>query len=126
MRKRPLKMNDSMGTSSAGADLVFVVTTLNDVAAAERLVHSLVDEGLIACGNLIPGVTSIYRWKGSVERAAEVLVLLKTPVSLVEPLFARIAELHPYELPELVALSVETVSHAYSAWVRQETNEVSA
>jgi len=124
--KRLPKMTDPTGATPAGADLVFVVTTLADAAAAERLVHSLVDEGLIACGNLIPGITSIYRWKGSVERAAEVLVVLKTPASLVGPLFERIAELHPYELPELVAFSVDTVSHAYSAWVRQETNEVSA
>jgi periplasmic divalent cation tolerance protein len=112
--------------AAPGAEIVFVVTTVDGMGAAERLVHSLLDEGLIACGNLLPGVTSIYRWEGAVERAPEVVVLLKTRATLVEPLFARAAELHPYELPELVALPVQTVSHAYSAWVRQETNEVSA
>jgi periplasmic divalent cation tolerance protein len=120
-------MNDAAPVAEDdGADIVFVVTTIDDAAAAERLVHGLLDEGLIACGNVIPGVTSIYRWKGEVERAGEVLIVLKTRVTLVEALFSRAAELHPYELPELVALPVHTVSHAYSAWVRQETNEVSA
>lgn len=119
-------MSEAESSPPADPDLVFVFTTLESTAAAERLVHKLLDEGLIACGNLLPGVTSIYRWKGERERAGEVLVLLKTRATLVEPLFARAAELHPYELPELVALRVDTVSHAYAAWVRQETNEVSA
>jgi periplasmic divalent cation tolerance protein len=119
-------MNEANGAGLAGADLIFVVTTLADAAAAERLVHTLLEDGLIACGNLLPAMTSIYRWKGSIERAGEVLVILKTRSSLADPLFARIAELHPYEVPELVALPVAKVSHAYSAWVRQETNEVSS
>jgi periplasmic divalent cation tolerance protein len=119
-------MSDSVGAELAGADLIFVVTTFEDAAAAERLVHTLLDDRLIACGNVLPAMTSIYRWKGSKERAEEVQVILKTRSSLVDPLFARIAELHPYEVPELVALPVAKVSHAYSAWVRQETNEVSS
>jgi periplasmic divalent cation tolerance protein len=119
--------SEASGFSAAGAgELVFVVTTIDDVEAAERLVQRLLDEHLIACGNLVPGITSIYRWEGAPERTEEVLVLLKTRATLVEPLMARTSELHPYELPELVALPVQTVSHAYSAWVRQETNEVSA
>jgi periplasmic divalent cation tolerance protein len=119
-------MNDSSGAAFAEAELIFVVTTLADVAAAERLVHTLLEDGLIACGNILPAMVSIYRWKGSIERADEVLVILKTRSSLADPLFARIAEHHPYEVPELVALPVAKVSHAYSAWVRQETNEVSS
>ncbi len=119
----------SEAAAVAGGDaagIVFVVTTIDDTAAAERLVHGLLDAGLIACGNVLPDITSIYRWKGEVERAGEVLIVLKTRETLVEALFARATELHPYELPELVALPIHTVSHAYSAWVRQETNEVSA
>ncbi|MBA2669372.1 MAG: divalent-cation tolerance protein CutA [Gemmatimonadetes bacterium] len=119
-------MNEPNGAGFAEAGLIFVITTLADAAAGERLVHTLLDDGLIACGNLLPGMTSIYRWKGSIERADEVMVILKTRSSLADPLFSRIAELHPYEVPELVALPVAKVSHAYSAWVRQETNEVSS
>lgn len=122
-------MSDPEGAAAAShgpGELVVVMTTLSDAEAAERLVHTLVQERLIACANLVPGVTSLYRWEGAVERAAEVLVLMKTPASRVESLFARVGELHPYELPELVALSVDAVSHAYCGWVRQETNEVSA
>jgi periplasmic divalent cation tolerance protein len=119
-------MIEGAGVPAADPDLVVVVTTLDGRAVAERLVHQLIEEQLIACGNLIPGMTSLYRWKGAVERATEVLVLLKTPRAKLEQLFRRVAELHPYELPELVVLSVEAVSHAYAGWVRQETNEVSA
>jgi periplasmic divalent cation tolerance protein len=119
-------MNEPNGAGFAEAGLIFVITTLADAAAGERLVHTLLDDGLIACGNLLPGMTSIYRWKGSIERADEVMVILKTRSSLADPLFSRIAELHPYEVPELVALPVAKGSHAYSAWVRQETNEVSS
>jgi periplasmic divalent cation tolerance protein len=107
-------------------ELVVVLTTLADGESAERLVHRLLDERLIACGNLVPGITSLYRWQGGVERASEVLVLLKTRRELVAPLFSRAAELHPYEVPELVALPVNAVSPAYEGWVKQETNEVSA
>lgn len=111
---------------AAAEGLVLVLTTVPDVETGERLVRALIDERLAACGNLLPGVTSIYRWEGSVERAAELLVLLKTPGSRVRALFQRVAELHPYELPELVALPTHAVSEAYSRWVRDETIEVIA
>lgn len=108
------------------AELVICITTAPDAQVADRLVSQLVDERLIACGNLVPGLTSIYRWQGAVERAGEVMVLMKTPSSLVERLFSRIGELHPYEVPELVALPAAAVSSAYCRWVQQETLEVSA
>lgn len=110
----------------AGGDLALILSTLPDAGAAERLVERLVQERLIACGNLLPGVVSIFRWNEKVTREEEVLVLLKTPRSRVEEAFRRIAELHPYEVPELVSLSADTVSHAYCRWVRQETIEVTA
>jgi len=111
---------------AAGDDLALILTTLPDAAAAERLVRALVEERLAACGNLLPGVVSIFRWNAEVQREEEVLVLLKTPPALVERTFRRIAELHPYEVPELVSLSVDSVSNAYCRWVRHETIEVSA
>jgi periplasmic divalent cation tolerance protein len=114
------------GEREGASELALVLSTLPDRAAAERLVAQLVEERLIACGNLLPGVVSIFRWSDAVQREEEVLVLMKTPPSLVERLFQRIAELHPYEVPELVSLSVDAVSNAYCRWVRQETIEVSA
>jgi periplasmic divalent cation tolerance protein len=106
--------------------VVVVLTTVPDRESGERLAGTLVDERRVACGNLVDGVTSIYRWEGAVERGSELLLLLKTRRELVPALFERVAQLHPYEVPELVALPVDAVSNAYSRWVRDETTEVIA
>ena len=97
-----------------------VLTTLPDPESAERLVHTLVEERLVACGNLVPGLTSIYRWEGEIARETETLALLKTSRGRLRPLFDRAAELHPYDVPELVALSADEVSRAYGQWILQE------
>ena len=111
---------------ASDADLAIVLTTAPDPDAAERIVHSLVEDRLVACGSLVPGVLSIYRWKGEVSREAELLVVLKTCGPLVERVFERITQLHPYEVPELVAIPVEAASNAYGRWLRRETIEVIA
>lgn len=82
--------------------------------------HTLVEERLVACGNIVPGLTSIYRWRGDIANEAETLALLKTSRERLESLFERAAELHPYEVPELVALPAEKVSQAYCDWILQE------
>ena len=107
-------------------DVVLVVTTLGDRDSAEELVRRLVDERLIACGNIVPGLVSIYRWEGGVTTGAEVLVLMKTVDGRLTELMARAAEIHPYEVPELVALRADEVSRAYGEWVMRETSRVSA
>ena len=107
-------------------ELVVVLTTVPDRACGERLAGTLVDERTAACGNLLDGVTSIYRWEGEIEKGAELLLLLKTRRALLPELFERVAQLHPYEVPELVALPVDAVSNAYSRWVREETTKVIA
>jgi periplasmic divalent cation tolerance protein len=104
-------------------DLVLLLSTLPTPEAAEEMVARLVDERLIACGNLVPGLRSIYRWQGEVARETEVLAILKTSRSRVGELLRRAAELHPYEVPELVAIAPETVAGAYARWVREETSE---
>jgi periplasmic divalent cation tolerance protein len=71
-------------------------------------------------------VTSIYRWQGGIERASELLLLLKTRRALVPALLERAAELHPYEVPELVVLPVDAVANAYARWVTEGTTEVTA
>jgi periplasmic divalent cation tolerance protein len=102
-----------------------ILTTLPDAAAGDSLVRRLVDERLIACGNLLPGLVSVYRWNDEIARESEVLVVMKTATSVVDRLFDRIADLHPYEVPELVELPVEAVAGAYSRWVI-ENSKVSA
>lgn len=108
------------------AEFVLVMTTVPDRDTGERLVRQVVEDRFAACGNLVGGVTSVYRWKGELETADEVLVLLKTRKALVSEVFERVAELHPYEVPELVALPIDAISNTYSRWVREETTGVIA
>lgn len=106
----------------AGDGVRVVLMTAPDADTAARISRALVDERLIACANLLPGVTSIYRWEGMVEEAGEVLVVMKTRAALLPRLFERAAELHPYEVPELLALPVLDGLPAYCRWVVQETD----
>ncbi|MQA91568.1 MAG: divalent cation tolerance protein CutA [Gemmatimonas sp.] len=90
-------------------------------AVGETIVRTLVEEHLIACGNLLPGAVSLYRWEGEVVREEEVLVLIKADSAAVDRVFERLAELHPYSVPELIELSTESVSRAYGRWVVEST-----
>lgn len=93
--------------------------TTADRLAAERLIEALVRERVIACGNIVAGVTSIYRWQGEVEREDEALVVCKTTAQLVPRLLERVPELHPYEVPEVLVLPVPAGHGPYLDWVRQ-------
>jgi periplasmic divalent cation tolerance protein len=94
-----------------------VLSTCPDAGTAEAVARALVDERLAACVNLVPGVRSIYRWQDAVEQADEVLLVIKTTEAKVDALTARIAQLHPYEVPEVIAFAAEGVSDAYLAWL---------
>lgn len=96
-----------------------LVTTFSDEAAAATVVRSLLDEHLIACGTLIPGARSMYRWKGAVEESTEVAVLLKTSSDAASRCMVRLAELHPYEVPEIIELEPTSVSVPYARWIRE-------
>lgn len=92
--------------------------TCPDAASAQHLAQAVVGEQLAACVNRIPGVQSTYRWKGEVTTDAEELLLIKTTASRFEALKERVLALHPYELPELIAVPVERGHADYLAWVR--------
>jgi periplasmic divalent cation tolerance protein len=98
-------------------DVRLVFMTAPDEALAAQIAECLVDEELVACGNIIPGVRSIYRWEGKVCDDPEVLVLFKTLAAKVPLVSERIQALHPYDNPEVVAVSVEGGSQAYLDWV---------
>lgn len=102
-------------------DARVVLSTAPDDATAERLARGLVDAGLVACVNLVPGLRSIYRWQGEVQDDAEVLLIAKTVAERVPQLEAWLAEHHPYDCPECVALEVASVEAAYLAWLRRHT-----
>ena len=98
--------------------------TRHDAAPpGERIARALLKDDLIACANLVPGVTSLYRWKGKVQRDAEVMMLLKTRASLLEPLTEAVREAHPYDQPEVVAVPVAGGSEGYLRWVAESTAE---
>ncbi len=92
-----------------------------DAETATRIARRLVDERLAACVNLLPGLRSVYHWQGEVEQADEVLLLVKTGSDRVEALTRRLVELHPYELPEVIAVEASGGSAAYLAWVVDAT-----
>ena len=96
-----------------------VLTTCPDNASAEILARRLVEEQLAACVNRLSGVRSTYRWQGAVHDDAEVLLIAKTSASRVATLSARIQELHPYELPEVIALPVALGAERYLDWIGQ-------
>jgi len=97
-----------------------VLTTLGDADEARAFVRRLVDERLVACGTLLPGGVSIYRWEGAVTEESEVVVLLKTDTGRWAALCAAVRERHPYEVPELLALTVGRGLQPYLAWLAGE------
>jgi len=109
-----------MTVEPQGTDVRAVLVTAPDLESAEKLGRTLVQEGLAACANLVPGVVSLYRWAGSLQRDEEVLMILKSTAAAVEPLRARVEALHPYDVPEVLALPVAAGHEPYLAWVRRE------
>lgn len=99
-------------------DILFCLSTCPDPATAAAIAGALVDESLAACVNQLPGVRSTYCWQGAVQTDEEVLLLIKTTAGRLDALKARLLALHPYELPELVALPVIDGHAPYLDWVR--------
>lgn len=104
----------------AESQLVTIFMTAPDGAEAERMGRALVEERLAACANVVPGVVSVYRWEGRMQRDEEALVILKTTGEGVPALKARAVELHPYDVPEFLALPVVDGHQPYLDWVRGE------
>ena len=102
-------------------DALLVFSTFPDAARAREVGRQLVAERLAACVNLLPGVTSIYVWQGREEESAETLALCKTRREIYPALEARLRELHPYEVPEIVAVELAAGLPAYLQWVAEQT-----
>jgi len=103
--------------------ILLCLCTCPDAESATKLAEALVDERLAACVNRLPGVLSTYRWQGKVHVEGEELLLIKTTAARFEALKARLLELHPYELPELIALPIEQGHAAYLDWVRSAAED---
>lgn len=107
-------MNDS--------DVLLVITNLPDRTIAERIAETLVTERTAACVNILAECTSVYRWQDKIEHAGEVPLLIKTTRAAYPQLESALRKLHPYEVPEIVALPVNAGLPEYLNWVAQETS----
>jgi len=101
-------------------------STCPDLACARALARTLVDERLAACVQIVPGTESVYRWQGKVEQAREYLLLIKTGKACWPFLRERLLQLHPYEVPELLALDILDGAPGYLEWVTGETRRDAA
>lgn len=110
-----------MDDRGKAADILLVLTTLPGEAAATRVAAALVDENLAACASVLAPCTSVYRWQGAVETAQEWPLLLKTARDRYPALQQRLQELHPYELPEIVAWRPDDALAGYASWVISQT-----
>lgn len=100
--------------------VMVVLTTVSTAEEGERIGAVVVAEGLAACANVVTGVSSFFRWKGTVEREREALVILKTTGKAVDSLRERLVELNAYEVPEVIELEVASGHEPYLDWVRDE------
>jgi periplasmic divalent cation tolerance protein len=98
-------------------DKIVVLTTCDSEKQAEKLAHTLVDQHLAACVNILPKARSIYRWEGKIEDSAEWLLLIKSRRDLFIALRTEIQKMHTYELPEVIAIPVVDGSEAYLGWL---------
>ncbi len=94
-----------------------VLVTAGTEEEAARIARALVEEGLAACANLVPRVRSIYRWQGEVQDEAESLLLIKTTAGRLEALSERVAALHSYDVPEVIALALDRGRESYLDWL---------
>jgi periplasmic divalent cation tolerance protein len=100
---------------------VVVLVTAPTAERAAEIARALVEERLAACGSVVPGIRSIYRWEGKVQDDQEALLVLKTTRERFEALRERVLALHPYQVPEVIALGIEAGSAPYLAWITAET-----
>jgi len=97
--------------------VLVVLCTFPDADTAVSVTRTLVEEKLVACGNIVPGVRSIFAWEGKIEDNAEVLVVFKTDPPAYARLEKRLLKLHPYDTPEILAFEAGAAAKAYAAWV---------
>ena len=104
--------------------VAFLYATAPDADTAAKIARALVEERLIACGNVLPGVSSVYRWKGAVTEDAEAVLICKTTARRADAATARLVELHPYDLPAVTRFDAAGGSAAFLEWVAGEVGGV--
>ncbi len=107
--------------TTADGDLIVAVTTVSDIEKAKSLAHQVVAQHLVACCNIVPGITSIYHWQGELCNDQECLLVMKTVKNRFIELDQWVRTNHPYEVPELLAIPVTACLKEYLSWVVKET-----
>jgi periplasmic divalent cation tolerance protein len=102
---------------------VFVYTTYPSAVEAEMAGRALIERALAACVNILPGMVSLYRWEGAIERGEEAVMIIKTRASLAEAVRAAVKEMHPYATPSILVIPLESVDAEYLAWMMAETEK---
>jgi periplasmic divalent cation tolerance protein len=113
----------ALESKQASDDFVVVFVTVPNQEVAASMARTLVEEKLVACVNTLPGIRSIYAWQGKICDDAELLCVLKTRRALFPALRARVVALHPYEVPEVIAVPIVAGHAPYLAWLRDETRD---
>lgn len=111
-----------LSPSSNDSGSLLVLSNVPDQQTADKIAHALVQRGLAACVNQLAPCISTYRWQGKIEQAEEIPLLIKTTAARYAELEACIQALHPYELPEIIQVSISGGSAAYLNWLGQETS----
>ena len=100
---------------------VFVYTTYPSIVEAEKAGRALLERALAACVNILPGMVSLYRWQGAIERGEEAVMIIKTRAALAEAVREAVRQLHSYSTPAILVLPIESVDPNYNAWLMAET-----
>jgi periplasmic divalent cation tolerance protein len=98
-------------------EIVLAFCTFPDAETAKKIVHALVENKLVACGNILPPIYSIYRWQGKVEVADETLAIFKLPANRYIEFEAKLRSLHPYDVPEIISAKIDRALPEYLRWV---------
>ncbi|MGQ9788176.1 MAG: divalent-cation tolerance protein CutA [Candidatus Hadarchaeaceae archaeon] len=96
-----------------------VLTTVKNRREANRISHAVISEKLAACVTIIPSVSSVYRWRGKIEKSNEVILIIKTTTARANRLMSRIGELHSYQLPEIISLKIQSGLPQYLKWLKE-------
>src|ERR1700742_427667 len=102
---------------------VFVYTTYPSAVEAEKAGRALIERALAACVNILPGMVSLYRWEGAIERGEEAVMIIKTRASLAEAASAAVKEMHSYTTPAILVIPLESVDAGYLAWMMAQTEK---
>ena len=115
-------MSITIGLTPRAQPFVIVLTTFPVEGDADAFARTLVTERLAACVNVLPPMTSVYRWKGEIEQASERQLVIKTARSSLDRLKARLTELHPYDVPEILVIQIADGGEPYLKWLEESVD----